>query len=224
MIYGEYVLAESGESESIDLEELLDLLKRISKRIGSLEYVNFTTIYIGWCIWLSTVMLVGLIINILGVSYWVFLAYLVVSFILAIIYVNVRLPKALRLLRELSTIEGMRVRRDVDKRVERVTGLVWAASFLFMPVLGILYGNLGVSTGLLLALGTGNLVIYLMLWRYYNIVLRGAIYLTLLLFIFAGLNVLLSMIKPGYEWTFTTISILFVYLLLAMYTLLLAFK
>jgi len=214
-----------SESENLDVNEmrkLYELLVRIENRLKLMETIKFTSIYIGWCIWLSTILLYGFIIGVLDLPYWLFFIYFIPSFVATIVLTILKLPRLFKVLDAILEASGVQLDSEERRRIGKRAFYTWNMSFTLVFILGYLYGNLGASTGLLLALGIGNLAYSIVYWRYYRLI--GGVVLSILLFVFAGLNILLSSIKPGYEWFFTTLSILFIYLLFAMYLLILPFK
>lgn len=213
-------------NEREEFRKLLDLLNKINKRMSMIELATYSTIYLGWCIWLSTLMLLLIFINIFKLPDWVFFLYLVPSFILTLIYSNIKLPRMLRFIQELVSIAGYGERSyvEIEKKIYRIMYTTWIIGFIPMIILGVIYGELGSSSGLLIALGVGNLTTYLILWFYYKILLRGGVALSTSLLLLAGLNTLLSIIRSGYEWIFAITVILLIYLLFSIYLILLAFR
>lgn len=219
-------------NEREEFRELHELLIKINKRLYTIRFVAYSTTYLGWCIWLTTLILVSIFINILQLPLWVYFAYFIPSLIITIIVSNAKLPSMLMFIEELakSTIireEGSETklsRINSVKIVDKLINSIWITGFIIMGILFFLYGDLGGSTGLLIALGLGNLAIYLCFWIFYRIELRGGLILSTLLLVSAGLNTLLSMLKPGYEWFFAITIVILIYLLLALYLIVIAFK
>jgi len=214
-----------SESENLDFNEmrkLYELLVRIENRLKLMETIKFTSIYIGWCIWLTTILLYGFIIEILSLPYWLFFIYFIPSFVATLVLTNLKLPRLFKVLDTILEASGVQIDSGERRRIWKRAFYTWNTSFTLVFILGYMYGSLGASTGLLIALGIGNLAYNRLYWRYYRLI--GGVVLSILLFVFAGLNILLSIIKPGYEWLFTTLSILFTYLLFAMYLLILPFR
>ncbi|ADM27618.1 hypothetical protein Igag_0792 [Ignisphaera aggregans DSM 17230] len=213
---------ESGGVEEV--RELIEVLKRISDRLGRLLAVRGALEYIAWALWVSSLRFVDIVVEVFDLPRWIYLTYFAITIIFMVTFVESKLSQTLRLLHELQSLGYTRTRLEVWKRFTRAEMAVWSTSFLVMGVLGLLYGDLGFSTGLLIALGVGNLSTYVLLWRFTGVLMRGALYISLLLILLAPINIAFSAIKPGVEWVFTSIAIIFVYLLLALYNILAAFR
>jgi len=215
----------SGGSESVEeVRELVEVLRRISDRLGRLSAVRGAAIYIAWALWVSSLILVLIAVEVLDLPSWIYNAYSAATFVFMIVYTGSMLPRTLRLLHELQSLERARASPETWRRLVKAEAAAWGASFSIMFVLALLYREPGSSAGLLVALGIGNLSTYLLLWRFTGTLARGAVYLSLLLVLLAPLSAVLTAIEPEVGWVFTSAAIIFVYLLLALYNIMAAFR
>jgi len=215
----------SGGSESVEeVRELVEVLRRISDRLGRLSAVQGALIYIAWALWVSSLMLVLIAVEVLDLPGWIYNAYFATTFVFMAVYAHSRLPRTLRLLHELQSLERTRTSPETWRRFARAEATAWGVSFSIMVVLTLLYREPGSSAGLLVALGIGNLSMYLLLWRFTGTLARGAVYLSLLLVLLAPVSAVLTAIDSGVGWVFTSVAIIFVYLLLALYNIMAAFR
>ncbi len=208
-----------------EVKKFLDLLSRINEKVNVSVAINAGMIYLTWSIWLAFVLLLMVIYEILNIEWWVFLILLYVSFIATLVYANILVPRKLSLAKILGVFGARKgvSGRDIEKG-NRIVTISWILGFLPLPLLAILYSDFGVSLGIIIGLGIGNTVTYIVLWIYAKTKLLGGLSLSLLFFIMACINILLWRYGSDITWLFTVSILLTLYLLLAFYNLLLAFK
>lgn len=213
-------------SDREELKELLDLLNRISKRLYTVRYVTYSTMYLGWCIWLTTIIIVVIIIDALKLPGWLFFAYYIPSLITTIIVSNIKLPSILGFIEEITKLIKYEIplSKTALNKVNRLITIGWITGFIIMGFLSYMYRDLGASTGLLIAVGIGNLTMFTAMWVYFKLLMKGGLVLSTVLLVLAGVNTLLSIYSSGYEWLFSTTSIILIYLLFTLYFIIVAFK
>jgi len=212
----------SVESREEGLRDLAGVLEKISRRLGSLEYVRVAVIYLAWAIWVVTVGFAALITILLNLHFSAFIAYLIASLIFVAFYAQSRLPRALRLIAELEKIYS--VEAGATAVSPGLYFAIWGLSFTAIPILGAVLGEPGYSTGLLVALGLGNTAMYILVKHYYGVLMKRELALSASFFAAAILNYFIALIEPGVSWAFASMSILLLYLLIALSLILKAFK
>lgn len=211
--------------EELDVNELIKLLSRISERIHTIEYAAIGMIYLSWAFWVSLISIVSSIMVAYKLPDWTFYTILFTTLILAAFIINYKLPGQLILISQLAKLG---YRREISSKAERKAGILyvvtWLVSFSILGILGSIYGILGVASGLLFSLGTGNLAIHLITYKYYRVLIRGGMILSLLFYPSVIVNIPLSTISIDLMWSYTLSTIIAIYLLFALYYFMLAFR
>jgi len=210
------------ESREESLSDLAGVLEKISRRLGSLEYVRVAVIYLAWAIWVVTLGFAALVTALFNLPLSLYTAYLFASFAFMAFYVQSRLPRVLKLIAELEKIYS--VEAGAAPVSPRLYFVIWGLSFTAIPLLGAILGEPGYSTSLLIALGIGNTAMYILVKHRYRILMKRELVLSAMFFVAAALNYLVALVEPDVAWAFTSMSILLLYLLIALSLILKAFK
>jgi len=210
------------ERSEESLRDLAGVLEKISRRLGSLEYVRVAVIYLAWAIWVVTLGFAALITALFNLPFSIYIAYLIASLVFMAFYVQSRLPRMLKLIAELERIYS--VEAGAVPVSPGLYILIWGLSFIAIPLMGFLLGDAGYSTGLLVALGAGNTAMYILAKRCYRVLMKRELALSVAFFAAAALNYPVALVEPGASWFFASMSILLLYLLIALSLILKAFK
>jgi hypothetical protein len=218
-----YSSLDKTPSEEEEVKELINVLKRISENLLSRYFLISGLIYLGWGIWSILILIAYITIITYNLSWTIYYIILLVSMIITVILVNYKLPQMIRSLIIIRS-KPRRTTWKTSKYISLIEISGWFIGFTIMYTLGPLWGLLGLAIGLLIALGTGNLFLYIGLWLRSGRVYVGGIILSVSFYVSAIIIAYVSQYNVIDYWLYSISIIILLYLLFAIYNLLLALK
>ncbi len=214
----------STESSEEEIRELIGVLRRISENLLSRYFLIFGLIYLGWGIWSILILITYITVLTYGLSWTIYYIVLLVSIVLTAILVNYKLPQMVGSLIIIRS-RPRKTRWKTSKYISLIEIGGWFIGFTAMFILAPLWDLMGLAIGLLIALGTGNLSLYIGLWLRSGKVYVGGIILALSFYVSAVIVAYISLYNNSVDYWLYSISItILLYLLFAIYNLLLALK
>lgn len=212
--------------EAKEIEELKKVLDKVSKALINTHFLSMGAIYLGWTIWLVFILVFRVLYEALNMPMGLFYTVFFITFVAAIVANNILLPNAVR------SIAGLAGRNYVGVNRRRMSLLMlafWLAGVAMYVIVSAtsvastLSADLAYLVALMLLLGTGNLGVYVALWKYVGIVQLWS-YVLVLGFYLAPIPLCLAKLPADALWVVGIGIIAILYSLLSLLNILSALR
>ena len=204
------------------------VLYRVSKTLLRYYYVTLGVIYICWAIWASSMLLVMLILDFTGVSYYVYYSVMIPTWLIMLVLNFKKIPEAIR--GAVSLSGGTTELRILARRARRLSSAFWIAGviiYAFMiviiPLINKSYIITSSASGLIVLLATGNLGIFYSFKKYGGMPIKTPVMIVLGMYI-AAIPLFAINGASIFIWSYAIGILVISYLLFALYCLLLSVK